>query len=392
MAIITSEQLYTRPAPELYKQGEIQGFHAIDPSSVGIDPDNHPALVWSLEIADPYVDSYSASERFGVISSENAADATARLRRILGKWQRKPGTAYYDENGDEQDKQEWGDPSLTKGFFNALGSEALADWRELVPTASALRYLSDPTMNTLTDRAGEVHPIDDTAHKWMSLSTDAVGIRARGTVLSELVKAYVQDHDLGENVNWMSVACGTALPTIQGALAAGIDHKTSLLLVDPDKNAMSSTVEIADELGFQGEIQQERMNVFKPEKVADLKERLIAEGKRPKLVDIMGILEYTGENLGVDSVEFLKMYYDILEPGGRLLLGQMREDRPRLDFTMGVVGWPYVQTRTINDLMGLLKEAGIPLDKAQVYLPKDGVYTVCCVDKPHDSEMLTAAI
>jgi len=42
--------------------------------------------------------------------------------------------------------------------------------------------------------------------------------------------------------------------------------------------------------------------------------------------------------------------------------------------------------------MGLLKEAGIPLDKAQVYLPKDGVYTVCCVDKPHDSEMLTAAI
>jgi hypothetical protein len=117
-------------------------------------------------------------------------------------------------------------------------------------------------------------------------------------------------------------------------------------------------------------------------------ERITQEGRRPRLIDMMGIFEYTGNNLNIDSAGFLGAAYGLLAPGGRLLVGQMRTDRPNPDFTLGVVAWPHIETRTPDELMGIVAKAGINLGNVEMFLPDDNVYTVLCIDKP---ELATSA-
>lgn len=118
-----------------------------------------------------------------------------------------------------------------------------------------------------------------------------------------------------------------------------------------------------------------------------LKEELEAKDELPEVIDMMGIFEYTGDNLGVDPVKFLETCYSFLKPGGRLVFGQMRTDRPVGDFTMGVVGWPFVHTRTLNEFMDVIVKAGIPVETVSLFLPADGVYTVGAIDKPVDQPL-----
>ena len=115
------------------------------------------------------------------------------------------------------------------------------------------------------------------------------------------------------------------------------------------------------------------------------------EGTRPMIVDAMGVFEYTGSRLTVDSSEFLAALYDILAPGGRLLIGQMRSDRPNPDFTLGVVAWPYIELRNPNEFMAVVRDAGIPPDRAELFLPTDGVNSILAIDKPRAHEINLAA-
>jgi len=97
---------------------------------------------------------------------------------------------------------------------------------------------------------------------------------------------------------------------------------------------------------------------------------------------MMGIFEYTGGNSKRDPVSFLKSGYDMLYPGGRLIFGQMLDTRPNPDFTMGIIGWPYVQMRSPAEIMEIVVKAGISPKEVKMYFPTDGVYTVVSIDKP----------
>jgi hypothetical protein len=81
----------------------------------------------------------------------------------------------------------------------------------------------------------------------------------------------------------------------------------------------------------------------------------------------------------------------MLQPGGELVFGQMRDDRPLPDFTMGVLGWPYIVMRSPAEVMQIVQDAGIETRSAQLYVPDDGVYTVCSITKPtgHENFALT---
>ena len=78
----------------------------------------------------------------------------------------------------------------------------------------------------------------------------------------------------------MSVACGTALPSIQGAMKAGI--RPELLLADFDQKAMSATEQLAAEIGYTGTITRpaqeavgrEGINIFDVNEMSQLKDYL----------------------------------------------------------------------------------------------------------------------
>lgn len=386
MTISTTTQRYELAGSgnERFQLGEVVATSPIAAEEVNILV-NKPKQVWRVEINDAYVSNYSLEEQIVVRQDEIIADGVARNRREEGLWARNPGTVYFDANGDEVQKETWGDPYSGEIFFTALGSPAMNVWRSLIPSAKALAYLSEPQDQwAIASKDGTLlETIDPEAKKWFTLCTDAIGIRSRATVMSKLIKGFADERaGDGDPVRWMSVASGTALPTIQAAIAADVDHKTKLLLVDLDRAAMEATKQLASEVGFDGTVEQRRANVFDSNAMQRLRDELEAKDELPEVIDMMGIFEYTGVNLGVNPTEFLKSCYSFLKPGGRLVFGQMRTDRPVSDFTMGVVGWPFVHTRTPSEFMDVIVDAGIPAESVSLYLPTDGVYTIGAIDKP----------
>lgn len=383
---------------ERYQLGTIKEIEQVDPSEFGISQDLAPGAAYKLKVSDPYVEALDPSLVASVRHREDQADTMARGRREAGMWERKAGTAYIDSEGNTRDKRiKWGDPVAHDEFFGEMGSDALRMWLSHIPSANALTHLSDPVnLKEITHRNGKVTAdVDDVARLWLTTCTDAQAIRNRGTVMAELVSAYVANaeskgDDLHQkSLKWMSVACGTALPAMKAAQRANIEPE--LLLVDIDEKALSSTQALGKEIGFVGSLEQTMTNIFDENDMAALRESLGENGDRPRIIDLMGIFEYTGEHTGIDPAKFLRSNYDMLHPGGRLVLGQMRDDRPNADFTMGVVGWPFIVMRSPEEVMQIISDAGIPPEAAKIYMPEDGVYTVCAIDKPEGAESFAVA-
>ncbi len=373
---------------EKYQLAEVVNLEVVQPEEIGISPDNAPGSISRVRLVDPYVEYWSFSDLENVKSQEREADSFAATRRNNGYWERRPGTAYIKDDESEGTKHVWGDPVSGNLFFNKmLGSDGIIAWRSKIPSAKALLDLSDPIgEESVTDKKGRSVERDETAKKWLSLCTDARAIRSRAAVMAQIVSDYALSNTGTNKVNWLSVACGTALPAMQGAIKAGISPR--LFLADYDEHAMASTELLGREIGFSGEIilpnavvGSGSINIFDENVMKNLGDTLRDTDRSPDLMDLMGIFEYTGEDLGVDSVKFLKSCYDILAPGGKLIFGQMRSDRPFPDFVMGVVGWPFIKMRSPNEFMQIIQETGISSQNTDIYLPEDGVYTVGVITK-----------
>ena len=377
---------------EKYKLGTINSVTKLEPSSLNIPEGIAPEVAYHVEVEDPYVKAFDPEMVATVEMHEDMVNTYARRRRIAGKWQRAVGTAYIDDDGEEHTKQEWGDPVSHQKVYGELDSQGLYAWNSLIPSAIALTYLSDPLApDFIKDAKGNVIcEFDPMARLWLSANTDARAIRNRGTIMADIVKSYILDGGVDANqLKWMSVACGTALPAMKAAVHAGITPE--LTLVDFDHDSMNATEDLAMEIGFMGEITKHRINIFDAGQMAKLRTFLGDNGDRPRIIDLMGIFEYTGNDLGVDPASFLRSNYDMLHPGGKLIFGQMRADRPRPDFTMGVVRWPYVAMRSPAEVMKIIQQAGIDTKTTKLYLPNDGVYTICEIEKPLGNEAFAVA-
>jgi hypothetical protein len=369
---------------EKFQLGHVESGEQKQPADFGIPQELAPSEIWEVNVTDPYLEVIPEAISTQVKNWEEIGDDFAKLRRECGYWDRRADTVYTDASGNlVEGKKEWGDPVSKEYFFSKLGNQAFDDWRSLIPSSVSLAYLSDPLAFDYIYRADghKLAQIDDVARAWLIGCTDAIGIRSRASVLSEIVRGYVESKvDEASSLKWMSVACGTALPAMKAAVNAHI--KPELLLVDVDRTAMDATEELSKAIGFEGCINQRWMNIFNDKKTAKLAEELGQNGGRPRIIDMMGIFEYTGENIKVDPASFLKSYYEMLSPGGKLIFGQMRGDRPNIDFTMGVIGWPYVYMRSPKEVMEIITQAGIGPQQVKLYLPEDGVYTVVTIDKP----------
>jgi hypothetical protein len=380
---LSIDRLSLKVESEKFQLGKITSERLVAVDKYEIPFEIAPSRVIELDIADPYLEALPETQKEEVQQLERLGNDLAKRRREAGAWKRQKGTAYKDQNGVLiEDKKVWGDPVSMQVLDDTLQNEAFKAWRTLMPSSVALAYLSDPlSFHDITNKDGQIlAPLDEEARAWLTACSDAIGMRSRATVLSELVREYVRISKSSSCLKWMSVACGTALPTMKAAVHAGI--KPDLMLVDIDESAMDATEQLAEEIGFEGNITKRRTSIFRESRMSELREELGHNGDRPRIVDMMGIFEYTGENLKKDPVTFLKSNYEMLYPGGRLIFGQMRKDRPNPDFTMGAIGWPYVEMRSPKEIMEIIVAAGINPKEVSLYMPNDGVYTVVSIDKP----------
>lgn len=308
----------------------------------------------------------------------------ARERRLSLQWHRRPGIAY-DQRGNavQSPLRGWGDSHPedgTKSTFRAHMGGAYEAWRSHVPSAEALRFLSGPygADSIRHRRTGEDVPIDENMRHWMIACSDAVGIRSRAAIMAHIVSSHCA---AAGHFEWLSVACGTALPVFQTAEQLGDGFSATMTLLDFDVASLQSAVALHGWFGVRGRIATVAGNVFDP---------AVLGGHRADFVDAMGIFEYIGDplielqrQLGIDTgpSQFLRACYDAARE--RLVFGQMLTDRPNPDWTMGVIGWPYVEMRTIPEVVQIVREAGIPTSELTIYVPDlDPVYAVYAIQRP----------
>lgn len=266
-------------------------------------------------------------------------------------------------------------------------------WLSLVPTAKALEPLYRPDISHLPNG----HEIGPELYEWLANIVDAEGIRDRAERLKFIYHQRTSE-PAGEPEEWLSLASGVAQPVLEAAKRAQEETgiAPSLTLADLDSGALDDARQYATELGLVDSVDFRRANILRrvgldkaisPRDVAlDSIQRMMAfRANRPPLsrkpfkkqgykkVEAVGIIEYMGEEdwlykynqvvpmrtMMAGARTLLKNAYDLVRPGGSLIVGNMLMDRPQLPFTLNVIQWPHIQPRSIDDMMGIFDRAGL---------------------------------
>ncbi|WGY02450.1 hypothetical protein QI633_01535 [Nocardioides sp. QY071] len=272
---------------------------------------------------------------------------------------------------------------------------SFSHWISQVPTAAALHPLYEPDATHYPSGVA----VDDEIRQWFRNLADARGIRSRAAVMQRLL-VEATDAAPGE-VRWLSLACGAAQPVFRA-----MEHLVALgrlpprpTLADLDRDALRLAQRYAADRGLRADTV--RVNVLDRRGFDRLPTSVPGWRRRTgwheafDTVDAVGILEYlkpddwTYRYDGVVStrrkqagaITFLRNAYACVRPGGLLVTGNMLDTHPELGFTMDVVQWPHVQPRSVEEVLDIVRAAGI-LGHVDVHLPTDGVYAVYAIRKP----------
>ena len=261
---------------------------------------------------------------------------------------------------------------LTKAWLADENLLSLSIWRENVPTALALDYLTNPMpgREVVAPDGRTAISTPETAAHWRFVA-DAVGIRARKEAMTEITTHFLAEKMEGGKATWLSLASGTAEPSLKAGITAMTSANVSMKMVvtDHDGRALKLVKGKADELGYseRGELQTLRQNIL----ADNLPEIIEAETGIPQftIVENMGFEEYLpqdGDTLQAykgqglpQASEFTKNAFAMVEPGGMLVSGNMVLPRPQLGFVFGAVDWPIINARTEEDIMRVYEKAGI---------------------------------
>ena len=277
------------------------------------------------------------------------------------------------------------------------------DWLELIPTASALDLLYNPSIEQLANGK----PVSPVVRDWACNILDAHGIRSRGEIVQDILTKQVIDQGspsaMGQQ--WVSLACGAAQPVCHALrhIKESGNPTPRVTLVDLDRSALRAAQTYAQTMEV-GQFTNVRcMNILRPQGVVSpevdmqtnvaaraLRRRVDLEAAAYDAVDAVGILEYVPEVLSdegptalqVDAATFLAHAAQLVKPGGLLLVGNMRDTHPQLGFTLNVVQWPHIQPRSIETMQRIAGAAGLGDWRVDVYCPDDGVYALYAMRRP----------
>lgn len=280
-----------------------------------------------------------------------------------------------------------------------------SDWHATVPRAEALDPLYNPTKTHLPN-GKEISPL---LQEFFRNLPDAKGIRSRAVVADMCIEQEALQRE--EPLRVASLACGAAQPIVEVAKRLRDTHITpELTLVDYDQAALSYAQQSIDNAELQEGAAIRRMNILQPSGLAHrdaaqqrsfvrrIAEATIDSRRLPReqydVVEALGFVEYLKEDdwdytyrsvittkrrmAGANT--FLRNAYELVKPGGVLLIGNMRDTHPTLGFTLNTVQWPHIQPRSVDEVSAMLRTVS-PNDDIDVYLPDDQVYGVYAMRK-----------
>lgn len=354
--------------------------------------DNLHVREQTIDVVDSFV-----NEEFEFINSE-----VERLGKIGAKYYAQQDSVVVDIHRKRTSDIDMNNPA-TSELLSMYPS--FADWLSTVPTAAALTPLYEPNNSTLPNgNAIDVHTME-----WFRNIADARGMRSRAEVMKGLLESEASEA-VGPQ-KWLSLACGAAQPVFS-VLENLRDSGTPLpqvTLADFDKNALDLVHRYAGRHGLESQIETKRLNVLQRQGLtyerqpglkgiaqsALLRSRGRLQAEAYDAVDAVGILEYlmrpdwkynykgvinTAQKMA-GAETFLKNAYELVKPGGLLIVGNMLDTHPQLGFTLNVVQWPHIQPRSVKEMTDIINTVGIE-GEVDVYKPSDGVYALYGIRKP----------
>ncbi len=265
-------------------------------------------------------------------------------------------------------EQWWGASESADAAFDFA---YMGRWREHVPSARALWPLQNPWADRLPFDGGAA-PSDDDWRVWSHVA-DAVGIRSRAAILSALL---VERFAGAPATRWLSIGSGATVPVARSAerlVQTGVD--CTVQQWDHDPEALDLGHDQARRHGVGDRWSGRSVDLLA------LADRSPGEGF--DLVDILGFFEYLPDEApaGIPSASsFLETALRHAAPGGLVVLANMLDSHPQLDFVMRCVQWPYIQPRSIDGLIDVVRSAGVADDRVRVMIPDDGVYAVVAIE------------
>ena len=287
-----------------------------------------------------------------------------------------------------RENPEWTAPEVTRDeltgerslLCNNLASETIYaapgmhEWREqLVPSAIALYPLQYPDEPRLPS-GGE---IDEETRGYFTYALDAIGIRTRAEIMRNIAAKYVSANS--GRTEWVSLACGAAVPVLN-AIPEEARDTVHVEMIDLSERALDFAGMLATDRGFEEgkHFTRRHDNLLRSIVASNELVRELGE-ESAEMVDAMGIFEYFDDKT---VVKFLEHSYQLVAPGGALVVANMLDNHPQLDFNQRGIGWPKIYPRSRQELQEIFAKANLSPENITGYVAQDGVYGVFEITKP----------
>lgn len=263
-------------------------------------------------------------------------------------------------------------------------SETLQKW--FVDAAQAHATALYPLQRPYIDQLPTGEAIDDKSRGFFYHGLDAIGIRTRAKIMTEISTRFLGDKPAAR---WVSLACGGAVPVIDALKEYDDMGMVHLDLVDFNEDALTFASHLAThEAALQKVPTYNKENELRSYTTHEMNlvRGLIASDdligqfgeKSADMVDALGIFEYFSKK---DSTAFLRNAYRLVRDDGVMVIANMLSDRPQMDFNKRAVGWPKLYPRSIEELTEIVADAGIDSHNVRIIIPEDGIYAVVEIKK-----------
>lgn len=260
--------------------------------------------------------------------------------------------------------------SVSERFYN---DKSIEEWALLMPSARALFYLTH--LSTPVLPSGRT--ISEIMTRFMREMDDGIGIRTRKRIAFKVVSDKINQTQ--ESIQCLSLACGAADLMLE--VLAASEKEVLLTLVDIDDDALAMARSMAADQGLEEGIEYNivKINLLHAMVRSDKFVYQIGEQSQD-VVDAIGINEYFSLPI---ATRFLANAYRCVKPGGSLITANMLSDRTQMQINKTAIGWPKLYPRSVDDIVTMLQNAGLPMEQTSIIIPEDGIYAIIEIRRPN---------
>lgn len=206
---------------------------------------------------------------------------------------------------------------------------------------------------------------DLVAMYWVGMM-NAQAVRNRLKIVTREVEAALRGFEYsGKRVDILSIAAGSARSVLEAMKKVDtVDSRA--VLVDISRDALSHSMQVAEQLGVMDRCSTRRGNIFGMESIKEM--------PYPDIVEMVGLLDYLDDET---IIELFKKIREWLPEGGVFLTGHIRPN-PEQHFLKWVINWE-MRYRDAHDLHRLLSTAGF--EDRRIILEPHGIHMVAVCRK-----------